>query len=594
MITLFETQIINDVKEINLREYQDDFDLNPKSEENDIWTAGELIFDALYNSRGQLKNICLNTEIGSNVLGNLGGRFYSKIGMENEVQNYFNTLSKSESYEFAKVIYDYPDRKSENVDSYLNVPKYICLNKLVSTSTNQYISIKDIGLIVENKHIFLFDINTRKRIAITNLNSLNPQNGNLLLQLICYVGEQNELVQKIEYLKNIHDKFTPELTVKWGNITLFPAIIKFNKSTILKKLKDGKSDEVMNFLNSRLDVKASDFLYYCGQESEYVDFLNPISVQSFINTLSQSTQEIVVFKTIKHKENDYTCQFVMGYDNKKYTRFLNNSEIKKIIPKKANFNQILYFKIYIHDYLEDSYIKSSLNKMISYLKNNFSNYDGSFFIRYKELEHHIRLRIFLKNRNRTAVEQYVIDTLENDKFVDKFEICSFFPEVSRYGGNKGWNYYAKYLRKESDLILNLTDHSGLASALYLGLNIIDIFGADKHVKNVISNFSPSQQIKAEIRENKNLIINQIKEINKFVSSSVELTSLHKSWLSELSLYNSYIKTLSLFDQRYILDSIIHMLCNRIFGISKQKEKRFWLYLNSVLGYYKYSGQKLYL
>ena len=134
----------------------------------------------------------------------------------------------------------------------------------------------------------------------------------------------------------------------------------------------------------------------------------------------------------------------------------------------------------------------------------------------------------------------------------------------------------------------------LFRSLYLGLNIIDIFGADKHVKNVISNFSPSQQIKAEIRENKNLIINQIKEINKFVSSSVELTSLHKSWLSELSLYNSYIKTLSLFDQRYILDSIIHMLCNRIFGISKQKEKRFWLYLNSVLGYYKYSGQKLYL
>lgn len=231
--------------------------------------------------------------------------------------------------------------------------------------------------------------------------------------------------------------------------------------------------------------------------------------------------------------------------------------------------------------------------MISHLKKNFSNYDGSFFIRYKELEHHIRLRIFLKNRNRLDIEQYVINTLKNDRFVNKFEICSFFPEISRYGGNKGWNYYAKCLREESDLILNLVDHGKLACSLYLGLNIIDLFNADKHVNNVISNFTASQHIKVEIRGNKNLIIDQIKAINDFISSSVKLTRLYEHWLSALNVYKSYIQKLSVFDQMYILDSIIHMLCNRIFGISKQEEKRFWLYLNSMLGYYKYSGQKSY-
>ncbi len=590
LIKLFETRLISDSKEINLQDYQDKFDLNVKTKNSDVWTAGELIFDAFYSSHGQLKDVCLNPQIGSNTLGNLGGRFYSYIGMEERVLNYFDSLSKSNSYEFVKVIYNYPDPKSENVDSHLEVPKYICLNKLITTSNDKYISIKDTGLLVENKHIFLFDINAQKKIAITNLNSLNPQNGNLLLQLICYVGEQNELIQKIEYLKNIHDKVAPELTVKWGNITLFPAIIKFNKDTILGKLKDSKANELMVFLNSKLNVESSSFLFSCGDESEYVDFLNTISVRSLIDTLSQATQETVSFRTVNHRENGYTSQFVMGYDNKKYANSLD-LKIKNIIPKRLDFNQVLYFKIYVHDYLEDKYIKNNLSKMIFQLKNNFSNYNGSFFIRYKEMEHHIRLRIFLKNKDRAAIEQYVVDTLESDSLVDKIEICSFFPETSRYGGNKGWNYYSECLKQESDLLLSLTNHNNLASALYLGLNIIKIFKADKHVKRNISGFVASQQIKSDIRENKKKIIDQIKTINELISSSGELAALYKDWLAELELYKAYIQTLPLYDQFYILDSIIHMLCNRSFGISKQAEKKFWLYLNSVLGYCKYSGEK---
>ncbi|WP_405316606.1 thiopeptide-type bacteriocin biosynthesis protein [Lactobacillus helveticus] len=130
-------------------------------------------------------------------------------------------------------------------------------------------------------------------------------------------------------------------------------------------------------------------------------------------------------------------------------------------------------------------------------KNTFSEFSGASFVRYKDLEHHIRLRIFLNNKNRMEIEHYITDYLETDPLISRFEICEYF-EISRYGGSDGTDMYEKYSAKESDLLLELTDYDDRNIVLYMALNIINIFKAEKHVNLVVSNYKKFLRILRKI------------------------------------------------------------------------------------------------
>ncbi|NRN88314.1 hypothetical protein IMAU30077_02066 [Lactobacillus helveticus] len=235
-----------------------------------FFTSGELIFDSILDKTAHLTGVTLNSQIGSNEIGNLGGRFYSVLNRRKDVEQYLLTTSKSKNFEFAKILYRFSDVKVENVDSKLDTPKYICLNKVAKMEKEKYISIENVGVIIQNERLCLYDSYENKEIILTNLNAINPQNGNLLLQMLYYIGEQNNIVKKIEHLKYIHDKFIPNVSVRWKNIVLFPAIVKLNKNVLSNIINNNQKDDLITFLQKELNTNLSKFLFLDKFEYEFI------------------------------------------------------------------------------------------------------------------------------------------------------------------------------------------------------------------------------------------------------------------------------------------------------------------------------------
>ncbi|KRN92175.1 hypothetical protein IV44_GL000305 [Lactobacillus amylovorus DSM 16698] len=555
-----------------------------------FFTSGELIFDSILDKTDHLTGITLNSQIGSNELGNLGGRFYSVLNRREDVEQYLLNTPKSKNFEFAKILYSFSDVKIENVDSRLDIPKYICLNKISKVQKDKYILIENVGIVIQNGRLCLFDSYENKEIVLTNLNAINPQNGNLLLQMLYYIGEQNDLVKKIEHLKYIHDKYIPNIPVKWKNIVLFPAIVKLNKDTVRHAINN-KPGGLITFLQNELNTNISKFLFLDKFEYEFVDFSNEFSKHYFYETLKNNTNGTITFKKIEGELKGNSCQFIFGYNSKDQIS-IDNKEIQQLIDKRKKLNEVLYFKIFIHDYLQESYVNNQLKKLIKHLKAAFSEFSGASFVRYKDLEHHIRLRIFLNDKKRIEIEQYITDYLEKDPLVSKFEICEYFPEISRYGGLDGTDMYEKYSAKESDLLLKLTDYNDRNVMLYMALNITSIFKAEEHVNLVVSNYKAiPKEIKKKLRLEKANVLNEIQKINTAIHLDPNLNTLYNDWISELTRYSKFTKMLPPDKRTYILDSIIHMLCNRRLGIDRDKEKEAWIYLNSLLGFYKYNRKE---
>ncbi|MNJ44688.1 hypothetical protein D3C77_397470 [compost metagenome] len=299
----------------------------------------------------------------------------------------------------------------------------------------------------------------------------------------------------------------------------------------------------------------------------------------------------------KNKNEDYTAEcvipFIKASKQQNLMPTINHASVQNTI-QYLPFDSWLYLKLYGP--------VTRQNELIKYLKHhveNEANYISKFyFMRYADPKPHIRFRVqadqqllfqFLNSFNELA------KPLINDRVIDNISIGTYIPEVERYGGIDSMQDAESLFHTDSTVVMNIISNFDVESDSEK-IGVISII----HFLNSLG-LSMEEQIQllsqsARTKENAkdfNLVRREyIDELDSYEGwKNFKLTS---KLASILPILNQRVEAASQFNKQVrsvkqhtntledIIGSILHLHCNRLFGIDKEIEQKILFFARQTL------------
>ncbi|PJJ09862.1 thiopeptide-type bacteriocin biosynthesis protein [Flavobacterium sp. 1] len=265
----------------------------------------------------------------------------------------------------------------------------------------------------------------------------------------------------------------------------------------------------------------------------------------------------------------------------------------------------LYYKIYTGVKTADIILLEKLNPVIQELRDE-NKIQKWFFIRYKDPEEHLRIRIYCANSENTSLiiaQLYpVLNTLLQDNIVWKVQTDTYQREMERYGKNTIEDSETLFWQ-DSEMILNY-----LSLKLNFTKNKMELIFSFLSIDSFLNSFSLSNiqkltlmdelqaSFKKEFDADKTLkkeMANHYKELSQevqFFLSGTALNDFPKIYVAIQEKQNQTNKTILLIKDKLtiplsdFLMSHIHMMMNRQYT-SKQRMYELLIY-DHLFRYYK--------
>lgn len=305
--------------------------------------------------------------------------------------------------------------------------------------------------------------------------------------------------------------------------------------------------------------------------------------KSFTIYLEENSLNLANFITLDSEGNHYMSEFVFNFVAQKIKPkklvqlplFQTKEELN--LERKVNWQ---HFNIYLPHELQDDFLGTYLNELMKELKSNGA-ITKSFYIRYFDDRHHIRLRISPTSQF-NGIDEYLAQGVIAGDIID-YSSGKYDPEYERYGGLTTMSEAEDFFCADSTLILSLlasclvdekidkVDH-----AIYLIFKLLSLLTKDLHQQfRIMDDGYSNKDFSKNFRENRHkyLVFSDIA-----TSSNPDLAhhfAFNKEQLSywELQLCNYFNKLLN--EKRFdfnIIRSLIHMTCIRLFGIKSEEEE----------------------
>jgi len=301
------------------------------------------------------------------------------------------------------------------------------------------------------------------------------------------------------------------------------------------------------------------------------------------------TNEFIAF-LLKEKPNTTVLKSTSNHPSKDIT-------IQRVFPPGSSW---IYFKVYCGYKTSDKIITEYLLPFAETLEQE-GKLDKWFFIRFNDPKPHVRFRILVKDKQligEIICRLYeVLEPLSTHKVIDKIQIDTYKREVERYGGNfielaESFFYFDS---KSIANFVNLIDgDEGEKYRWFFALLSIDKLLDDFDInleKKILLLESLKKGFAEEFKVNKvskDQINNKYrihrKEINQLfmpgselrdeMSPAIELLDLRSNEMAKCVMVYKQNKDQLNYEQ--LLDSYIHMICNRIF-ISNQRKHELVIY-----------------
>ena len=255
-----------------------------------------------------------------------------------------------------------------------------------------------------------------------------------------------------------------------------------------------------------------------------------------------------------------------------YNRRVSSHQIQPVIEVKDRL-QIMennygwfYVKLYTYKNLQD--------QLLTYLNSYFKDITMSwFYLRYSDDRPHIRFRIYIDSESKYNLYDifHLVTSLLSNGVIDDYSICPYEREYERYG-IKNYPLVEKIFEFDSKLCLDLLEKrkelSDLKFKWLIVYSSIEIF---QQLLKQVNNYEFLFYKKGEL-EDKNILKSIIR-----LSDSKNL-NLIKSNINFKKLVE-FIGLLHLENVEQLLDSLLHMHFNRLFGDLEVESK----YRNYILG-----------
>ncbi|WP_026887551.1 lantibiotic dehydratase [Clostridium beijerinckii] len=594
-----------EVKELQLEEYS----------YNEIPNSLEINLIIKSNSKDNIDNN-LKYYIGPNFGSEHAGKSFGRFSyMMKEATECFNILSKdelekkiSDDYVTCELVYLPSDARIANVSRNIHRSQYelaLFINNSMDDDHRLYLD--DIVIGLENDRFYAKSKSLNKRLIITMNNMLNIEfapNSIKFLHDIEFDGYKTwyEFIWKNIFRDAI---YIPK--VQYKNFTITPETWIVNKELlkINKKTSFGEFKNAVKIYCKKYDIPQ--YIYIASLDNRILlNTKDDKSLTILQHEINNSNADIVLnsyeddgFNVVTDsEENSYMCELVIPLVKRKIKQLkevsiekrTNNISSLSNERLKVPFDDWLYLKLYgVTSNLEDLiafYISEYCTEKI-----NNGEINRYFFMRYADPVPHIRLRFNSTSKQLLDlypdIKEWLVD-LMNKGIINRYTIDSYDREIERYGGLELMDIAESVFFFDSMVVENILAEKRLNNITFskelIGIisiiHYMESYGIkyEDQVDFLRTHVKPSDY-RDDFNKNRKDYMNLCNSSNEWEhlkenEEGILLLNILNQRSQIVRKYSERInECLNHIEMLSILDSIIHLHCNRLFGIDRKFEKK---------------------
>lgn len=533
------------------------------------------------NIKGYDEFLVISPIVSSFNAGATMGRFSQEIDRD---------IRKQLDNEIYEQYIEYSNENNTEVIHINEIPKYARNLNINHTGTTKFkeldldmpcssITLDDLYVGSTFDKLYLFSKTLNSRILFITHSMLNYVLCSNLYRFLREVSLGNtKIIQPIKDDGIEGFNYCPR--IRYKNVILKPATWKLNKDMFSSSEKENWIEQfhkIQQFYNIPNDVNMA-----FGDNRLTINLSNDAHISILKKEIEKQGRVCLLEEFISKSNNDRVIEIVTPIYRK-----AKSNEKSLMIPK--NIYKRLETKrewLSIHLYIDESYQNEFLIQYIlPCLRELFDNnhLESFFFIKYRENDHFIKLRLLSKSNDSIHLYHEIMQLKQKwlkESELSTYAIVEYQPEINRYGGIETIEIIEDYFMYDSWLAIHIIDQTfNYPKEFIVAITIIFLINElninQEEIDEIRHNNVENLYRNNEIREYKNEMVKLTNPRDNYCYLHAKLPKLHQI------LYNNYkeIEKLKVALSRglstpraHIIGSLIHMRCNRVFGVNRDKEK----------------------
>lgn len=476
-------------------------------------------------------------------------------------------------------------------------------------------NLNDILIGVHADKLYFKSRKYNKRVHFINRNSANTKFFPKLIRFLFLYSEiyYENPFELLELLDGISETniYMPRLIYK--NIIISPEKWDIGLALPLGKNKEEFKLELKNVVNKfkipvMIYLEDWDKKIPIDLENSYdIDILYETYKRGQLKRITEITVNLGKELAIDSEGNQFAAEYLFEFTTEgKEIEIKKKPEYIKTSMRKLNIlDEWLYYHVYADKEFNDEIIAEELSKIQEILiKNNIR--DDLFFIRYKDEQDHIRLRVRVSKDNKFLVLHLIngfLSTLESEHLINSYNIHPYIREVERYGGKELIVAAESFFIEESKCVIRLLQQmNGILRyekdfisivALRMMLMKTD-FDVEKQC-NILRLMVDQKDFRKEYQENKEKYFELLNPTSNWAAlcSSKEGEVLFEILEIRNQAFAKYWASICDLDMSEnekadIILSVNHMFFNRFVGIDRVRENK----VIALTSHYLYSYSQM--
>ncbi|OKO95291.1 lantibiotic dehydratase [Geobacillus proteiniphilus] len=596
----------DEIKELGL----DDYDYNSIPDSLDI----NVIIKC--DSEQDLENNHFKYYIGPNLGSTHAGKSFGRFSymMEGE-EKLFETLNEEMlnlnnddgEYVTCELVYLPNETRHANVTRNIHNSEYE-LALFTNSSKDEYhrLSLSDILIGIENDMFYAKSKTLNKKLIITMNNMLNTQNAPNAIRFLYDISLDGKKIWCNFPWDTIFQDYAYIPAIEYKNFVIAPRKWVINK-IIKTNDKMSFTEFKKRFKNFCYDYDVPKYVYLTfadnrillnTEDENCLRILHHEFNNGYGNIILSSYEDADLHLVKDDAEKEYVCELVIPLvkvkqeNNQWYAKPKKSSHIPSFsdIRVKLPFEDWLYLKLYGVNSRADDLIAFYLSEYCreKLAKGEIEKY---FYIRYADPEQHIRLRL---NASEEKLLQIYPDmkqwlrTLIEKGVLSRFSIDCYEREIERYGGTELIGlaenlFFFDSIVVEDILKLKRLKHIHFSDEVIGMVSIIhymEQFGLDYESQlDFLQQQVNKQDYREDFQKNRSVYMKVCNTDNDWqglrdTDEGMLLLNVLNQRNRSIKEYASKIQDgLEASSELSILDSVIHLHCNRLFGIDREFEKK---------------------
>lgn len=463
-------------------------------------------------------------------------------------------------------------------------------------SSEHTIDLEDIYVGIKKNRLYLYSKKRKKELHIVLSSAINLKLAPPALRFLLEISQERfnsftpSFLGNHSYLPRISYKNIILSTARWF---LTPADLKLTEKSTLQEI-----EKAIRELFISLKIPQEVYLTHVDNRL-LVNWENRDHFSLIVQHYIQK-REILLFEYLAKgnlvcsEKGKHVTEFVVPCVRKEINKsktslfqYPHTDQINVLDRTSFPGSDWLFVKLFMPREDEESFLQFRFLPFVQYLENNHL-IDRWFYIRYRDEKPHIRFRIHGEPETLYGKVLPLIHTAFSEwismGLLSHFGFYPYEREVERYGGPNAIFLAEEIFCADSKMVLSLLknkEHLKLPLHVLAAINILNILqGFYPSIEQQMKEFSPltDKKLLSGFREHTQKAL----EITFGLLYETQNTcpdAFLDNWKTELQTVQTLIQQLD--DQivnnpwnskSSIVQSIVHMHCNRLFGIDPEKER----------------------